>query len=128
MPTASTRASPTWPRPRPSVTRSSKRWQAEGELAQERGQLLALLDAQGLQEPRLVGQVRAGDAVDQLVALVRERDERAAAVVRVRLARDQARVLELVQPLGRSAGREHDRTRQVGGAQLERRALAAQRG
>ena len=79
-------------------------------------------------QSRLVLQVRRGDGIDQLAAGVGERDQRAAAVVRIGLAADQARLLELVQPLGRAARREHRRVREVGRAQPVVRPAAAQRG
>ena len=60
--------------------------------------------------------------------LVGQLDQRPAAVVRVRRARDQAVALELVQPLRGPAGGDHHRRREVGQAQPERRPGAPQRG
>jgi hypothetical protein len=102
--------------------------QSEPQLAQQVGQPALLGFAERGEETALVVEMRLGDAVDELEALRRERDDGAAAVGRVGRSRDEAGLLEAVQALGRTARREHQRARELGRAQLIRRARAAQRG
>ena len=65
--------------------------------------MLAFLGGERLKQPPLVGEVGLGDAVDQLAAFGREPDQRAAAVLRVGAALDQAGLLEPVEALRHAA-------------------------
>jgi hypothetical protein len=71
--------------------------------------------------------MRLGRRVEQLDAGRRERDQRPAPVARIRIAGDQAGLLEPVQALGRAAGREHHGVGQLRGPEAVGRSRAAQR-
>jgi hypothetical protein len=70
------------------------------QLAQKVGEPALLGVREGAEEPALVLQVRLGGAVDEFATGGGKRDQGAAPVVGVRLARDEARLLEPVQTLG----------------------------
>ena len=65
--------------------------------------------------------------VDELPALLRESDEGAAAIGRVRATLDQAGILQPVESLRHAPRREHRRRHQLSGVQLERRAGPSER-
>src|SRR6266516_2670513 len=82
---------------------------------------------EGVEELRLVADLRADRPVDRCLAVRGQADERPTTVVRIRPPFDQARVGEPVQSLGHPARREHGRAHQLGRGELVGRAGTAER-
>jgi len=102
------------------------RVERDEQLAEERGEILALRFGEGGEQPLFVLKVRLDGAVDEGAPVVREHDESPAPISGVGLTANQSLRLQAVEELGHAAGGDHHRAAEL--ASREGRLRAAQRG
>lgn len=100
--------------------RALRRLDASEPAREKRLELIGLRGRKGLQEAVLVAHVVGERSIDEGSACRGERDDASPSVVAGGPTRDQARLLEAVDPLGHGSGGHHGEPGELAGRALER--------